>query len=78
MTEIIGYNKHYLVNEDRLVADERGVDYIRVMPSQYKSDEEMIIKLVEQNWIFSKWWVSYTLFLFTFGALFFISSALTT
>ena len=46
-------NNNPLVNKNRLVADERGVDNIKIIPKEYTGNEPMIISIVDHKWTFS-------------------------
>ena len=72
-------NENYLVNENRRIADERGVDYIKVIPKNYRGQtkEPMVIKIVELNWILTDWWKVFITGLIIYGIFMFLGSFLT-
>ena len=63
---------------NQTVADERGVDWIKIIPQNYKSTERMEIKIIEYNWSYSTWWRTYNIGMVIFGIFSFIAAAMTT
>ena len=43
---IIGFKENLLVNENKRVADERGVAYIKIIPQEYTGNQPMVIQVI--------------------------------